>query len=225
MTDDDLEQAIARALARPGSAGLSELEVLHERVQGEREPLDPALARTWDALVRIASRSPDDLPHFFRHAEGRARWLSAARGPAHPDVIAAWVELGETADLECEWALATRAWEAVASAPADGMADAMLSSISRALRGLAGRRIAGGRLDEARVLFERDLALNEQLHRTAHPQLAISHENLALVLEQLGERARALAERALQRDVLAAGGANEGQLAAVDQHLARLRGA
>ena len=225
MTDHELDEAIAHARAQPGTAGLPALEALHERTQREREPLDPALGRTWDALVQVAGREPEDLTALYRHAEGRARWLAAARGPGHPETIDAWAELGEAADLELAWEIAARAWEAIVAAPSQGLPNAALWSVSRALRGLASIRHRAGQLDAARALFEQDLALNLRLHPGGHAQLALSHGNLALLLEEQGEAARALAERERQREILAATGASEGQLTAVDGHLARLRGA
>jgi len=225
VTDQELDQAITDAVNQPEGQGLDALVALLDRVQTERTPADPALARSWDALVEVASRSPDDIAAFLHHAERRARWLAAVRGPSDPATIKAWTAVGEAADGECAWDVATRAWEAVASAPLDAADRATQAEISLALRGLGTRRLAAGRLPEARVLFERDVALTERLHPAPHPQLALSLGNLALVLERLGERAPALQLRERQRGVLVAGGAAAGLVATVERQIAALAGA
>lgn len=225
MTDRELDEAIADALRHPEAQGLPALVELRDRAQAEREPLDPALGRIWDALVEVAGRSPDDVAAYLIHAEGRARWVAAVHGPAHPAAIKAWIAVGDAADLECAWDVATRAWEAVAGAPVGGADDETLAAISAALRGLGARRLAGGRPDEARILFERDLALTERLHPSPHAQLALSLGNLALALERLGARADALQLRTRQRDVLVAGGAAAGLLASVEAQIEKLTGA
>lgn len=223
MTDDDIDHAIASALAQPGDAGLDGLDALRERVERARDAADPALGRLWDALVRIAQRAGDRVDAQLALAEGRVRWLQAARGPTHPDTLDAWSDLGETADLEGARDVAARAWEALVGAPVAGAPGPAHARLSRALRGLAGRRLAAGRSAEARALFERDLAINEALHPGGHPQLALSLGNLALVAERLGERERARALRERQRAVLVAAGGAPSQLGPVDAHLARLR--
>jgi hypothetical protein len=224
VTDDELDQAIAHAVNQPAGRGLDELVALRDRVQSERQPLDPGLARTWDALVQVARRSPTDIADFFGHAEGRARWLAAVRGPTHRETIHAWADLGEAADLECDWEIATRAWEAVAGAPLDGADRPTQAAISQALRGLGARRLATGQLADARVLFERDLVLSERLYPSPHPQLALSLGNLAYALEQIGDHTPALQLRQRQRDTLVASGAASGLVAAVDEKIARLSG-
>lgn len=225
MTDDEIDRSIAIALALPEGAGVPVLAALRDRIEAERGAHDPALARTWDALVRAASRSPDDLALYLRHAEDRARWLMAVRGPAHAETIAAWDELGEAADAEMIWDVAARAFEAIIDAPAEPETRTGQLALSRALRSLGARRLSGRDLAAARRLFERDLVLGERLYGDAPAQLAISLDNLALVLERLGELAPALALRHRQRDMLAAAGASADQLAAVDRHIARLSGA
>jgi hypothetical protein len=97
----------------------------------------------------------------------------------------------------------------------------VLPLVSQALRGLASRR-SDGHVDEARRLFERDLALHEKISPGGSPQLALSLENLASLLEQLGERSQALALRRRQRDALVATGASRDQLDAVEEQIARL---
>jgi hypothetical protein len=224
VTDQDLDEAIAHAVNQPEGQGLPELVALRDRVQTERDPLDPALDRIWDALVEVASRSPDDIADYLRHAEGRARWLASVRGPAHAATIKAWSDLGDAAELECEWDVATRAWDAVVGTPLDGTDAATQVAISMALRGLGARRLASGLLDEARLLFERDLAVNERLQPSPDTQIALSLGNLALVLEQIGARGEALQLRERQRDVLVASGAAAGLLSRVDAHIAKLSG-
>jgi hypothetical protein len=224
VTDRELIEAIAHAVNQPVAQGLPALVALRDRVQAEREPADPVLARIWDALVEVAGRSPDDVAAYLRHAEGRASWLAAVRGPAHPATIKAWADLGDAADQECAWDVATRAWEAIAGVPLDGAGDEAEATLSAALRGLGTRRLAAGQLDEARRLFERELAVTERLHPSPDAQLALSLGNLALVLERSGARAEALQLRERQRAVLVDGGAAAGLLAEVDAHLARLRG-
>jgi hypothetical protein len=225
MTDQDLDAAIAQALREPNHQAMAALAALRDQLAAERDPLDPALGRTWDALVRAAERSPDDVAELMAYAEQRARWLAAARGPTHPDAIEAWIDLGETASLECVWDVAIRAWEAVAVAPVGAaVRDAALrSAVSRALRGLGARRLTS-QPTEARALFERDLALQEQAP-TNPTQLAISLDSLAVVLEQLGDRAGALAQRTRQRAVLATTDASASQLKMIDDRIARLSGA
>lgn len=224
MTDQELTEGIANALNQSGGGGLAELIALRDRVQAEHDPLDPALGATWDALVQVARRSHDDIAAYLRYAEGRARWLAAVRGPAHPSTIEAWIELGDAADQEDAWDVATRAWEAVVGAPVSGADPDAQAAVSVALRGLGGRRLAGGRLDEARLLFERDVAIVERSFSSPDPQRALSLGNLASVLERLGARAEALQARQRQRDVLVAGGAATGLLSRVDAHIARLGG-
>jgi hypothetical protein len=225
MTDQDLDRAIAQASRQPAAQAIAALTALRDQLAGERAPLDPALGRTWDALVEAAGRSADDVAELMAYAEQRARWLSAARGPHHPHTIAAWSELGETAQLEYAWDVAIRAWEAIASVPdTDAAGDSALrSALSHALRGLGARRLSGQRLAEARALFERDLALHERTGSTT-PQVAISLDSLGSVLEQLGDRAGALAVRTRQRAVLAATGASASQLKIVDDRIAKLSG-
>jgi tetratricopeptide (TPR) repeat protein len=225
VTDQELDEALARAVSEPDAQGLPALVALRDAARAERAPLDPALGRISDALVEVAGRSPDDLADYLRHAEDRARWLAAARGPAHPAAIKAWIDLGDAADQECAWDVATRAWEAVAGTPLDGADADTQAAISVALRGLGARRLAAGRLDEARVLFERDLVVTERLHPSPHAQLALSLGNLALVLERMGARAEALQLRERQRDVLVAGGAAAGLVASVEAQIAQLGGA
>jgi tetratricopeptide (TPR) repeat protein len=96
--------------------------------------------------------------------------------------------------------------------------------MSRALRGLGARRLAAQQFDEARALFERDLALHERAPGNA-PQLAISLDSLALVLEQLGDLAGALALRTRQRATLATTAASASQLQMLDDRIAKLSGA
>jgi hypothetical protein len=225
MTDDEIDEAIAQAVRQRGTAGLDELVAVREQVEREREPLDPAIGRIWQTLVRVAERSGEDVESQLVHGEGRARWLAAARGPDHVETLAAWIAVGDLADLECAWDVATRAWEAIAATamPGDGDRDVVVG-VSRALRGLAARRRAAARLDDARALFARDLALNERLH-PAHPQLAISLGNLADIVEQQGDRVQALTLRERQRDVLQAAGAQPAQLDPVDAHITRLHAA
>jgi len=225
MTDQDLDGAIAQALREPNHQAMAALAALRDQLAAERDPLDPALGRTWDALVRAAERSPDEVAELMAYAEQRARWLAAARGPTHPDTIEAWIELGETASLECAWDVAIRAWEAVAVVPVDAaLRDAVLrAAVSRALRGLGARRLTS-QPTEARALFERDLALQEQAP-TNPTQLAISLDSLAVVLEQLGDRAGALAQRTRQRAVLVTTDASASQLKMIDDRIARLSGA
>jgi hypothetical protein len=227
MTDQDLDGAISQALGQPDvQQAMAALAALRDQLAVERGPLDPALGRTWDALVRAAGRSSDDVAELMAYAEQRARWLAAARGPSHPDTIAAWIDLGETAALEYAWDVAVRAWEAVVNAPVGdaGTDSALRSAMSRALRGLGARRLAAQRLDDARALFERDLAVHERAPSNAS-QLAISLDSMALVLEQLGDRAGALALRTRQRAALGAASATEGQLATLDERIAKLSSA
>lgn len=222
MTDAEITGAIAQAMEQPGSRGLAELVALRDRVQADRGALAPALAPVWTALVQVASRRHADREQRMELAEDRARWLSAARGPSDPETIGAWVELAFSAEDDFDEPLATRAWEAVAAAPID--LDALpadaLPLVSQALRGLASRR-TGDRIDEARRLFERDLALQDKI-APGSAQLALSLDNLAALLEQLGERGPALGLRRRQRDALVAAGASRDQLDAVDAHIARL---
>ena len=143
MTDAEVTDAIARATSQLEGQGLAALVALHDRVKAERAPADPALGRTWDALVEVAGRSPDDIADYLRHAEGRARWLAAVHGPAHPATIKAWSQLGDAADTECAWDVAIRAWEAIVAQPLDGAAPEGQAMLSAALRGLAARGRAG----------------------------------------------------------------------------------
>lgn len=167
-----------------------------------------------------------NLDDVMQRGEERALRLSQTHGPTSPEAVEAWLELGDSAEQEMEWDVAVRAWEAVlAAVPPEGDVDAARPSISPALRGLGTRRMVAGRNQEARALFERDLAVNEQLFPNGHAQLAISLDNLAGVVERLGDKARALALRQRQRDVLAATGASAGQLSAIDQHVGRLSAA
>jgi len=64
-----------------------------------------------------------------------------------------------------------------------------------------------GRPGEARPLFERALAIDEQAYGPNHPEIAIDLSNLAGVLRELGRpgEARLLAERALAIDEQAYG--------------------
>lgn len=224
MTDRDIDDAIAGALDQPGNLGKAALLALRDRLRQERELIDPKLGDVWNAVVEVAARLPDDLAELLALSEDRARWLAAARGPGHADTIDAWSELAAAADIECEWDIASRAWDAVASAPVDleHGDPAALASVSLALRGLGARSLAGRQLDDARQLFERDLAIRERLHPQADPQLAVSLDNLASVLERLGDRARSLAVRQRERDVLVATGASSGQIRTVERHIAQL---
>jgi hypothetical protein len=208
MTDPEIRSAIAQAMQQQGSRGLADLVALRDRVQAERGPLDAALGPVWEALVQIASRRHADRELRMELAEAQARWLSAARGASDPDTIRAWVELGFSAEDDYNWPLATRAWDAVAAAPIDidALPADVLPLVSQALRGLASRR-ADDHVGEARRLFERDLALHEKISPGGSPQLALSLENLASLLEQLGEHSQALALRRRQRDALVATGA------------------
>lgn len=225
MTDDQLDQAISEAMQLSDQEGLSALTALRDRLQREGAPDVAALTQLWDAIVEVSRRSGDEAAS-LPYVEGRARWLAAAVGPAEPQTLEAWLELGDSADLECQWDVATRAWEAVLAATSGSSeVDAARPSISRALRGLGTRRMVDGRLDEALALFEQDLRVTQERYPGGHGQLAVSLDNLAHVLEQRGDRARAQAMRTRQRETLAAAGAGASQLAAVDQHLARLAGA
>ncbi len=221
MSEIDLDQAIARALQAPARDGLPSLIALRDRLQGEAGPMAPGLPLIWDAILQVVRRSPDD-EESMRREEERARWLGQTVGVSAPETLEAWLELGDAAEQEMEWDVAVRAWEAVlAAVAADGDVDAARPSISPALRGLGTRRLSAGRVSDAVALFERDLALNEQLF-PGHPQLALSLDNLARAVERLGDSARALALRQRQRQVLQATGASAGQLAALDQHVSRL---
>jgi len=224
MTDAEITAAIAQAMEQPGSHGLADLVALRDRLQADRGPLAPALDPVWKALVQVASRRHADRDQRMELAEQRARWLSAAHGPSDPETIRAWVELAFSADDDFDEPLAARAWEAVAAAPIDldALPADVLPLVSQALRGLASRR-ADARIDEARRLFERDRALQEKISPRGSPQLALSLENLASLLEQLDERGPALDLRRRQRDALVAIGASRDQLDAVDAHIARLR--
>jgi hypothetical protein len=224
MTDQELEGAIAVALGQPDNLGKPGLLALRARLQAERAPDDPSLGKLGDALVELAARTPGNLADLLAWSEERARWLAAARGPAHPETIIAWGELAATADLECAWGAAIRAWEAIVASPIDlDHGDpAMHAHVSLALRGLGARCLATGQVDEARRWFARDLALRERMHPRPEPQLAISLGNLAGALERLGERSQALAARRRERDVLVATGASRGQLDSVDRHIAAL---
>jgi tetratricopeptide (TPR) repeat protein len=225
MTDDQLDQAISEAMELSDEEGLSALTALRDRLQVDEAPDVAAMAQLWEAIVEISRRSGDEAAS-LPYVEGRARWLAAVLGPSEPQTLEAWLELGDSADLECQWDVATRAWEAViAATSAAAEVDAARPSISRALRGLGTRRMVDGRLGEARALFEQDLAANQQRYPGGHPQVAISLDNVAHVLEQLGDRDRALEMRRRQRDTLAAAGAGASQLAAVDQHVSRLASA
>lgn len=225
MTDLELSNAISGALAQPGNQGLAGLLAVRDRIQAERGPLDPTLEPVWDALVSIAGRDPEEVGELLQLSEEQARWLSAVRGPADATTIRAWSELGAAADLEYAHDVARRAWEAIAAAPLDldGVAPAVLPEISIAMRGLASSRTTAGRTDEARRLFERDLAINERMYPNGNAQLALSLGNLAGLLTQLGDVAQAVALRQRQRDVLVAIGASSGQLQTVDAQLAKLR--
>lgn len=224
MTDRELDDAIAVALGQPGNRGKPDLLALRARLQAERAPADPGLGKLGDALVELASRAHGDPADLLAWSEDRARWRAAARGPAHPDTIAAWGELAATADLACAWGAAIRAWEAIVASPIDvARGDpAVYSHVSLALRGLGARCLVTGQLAEARRWFERDVALREHMHQALDPQLAISLGNLAGALERLGERSQALAARRRERDVLVATGASRGQLDSVDRHIAAL---
>jgi len=224
MTDQELDDAIAIAIGRPRNLGKPELLALRARLQAERAPDDPSLGKLGDALVELASRTPGDLAELLAWSEDRARWLAAVRGPAHPETIIAWGELAATADLECAWGAAIRAWEAIVASPIDLDHEdpAVHAHVSLALRGLGARCLATGQLAEARRWFARDVALRERMHPRSDPQLAISFGNLAGALERLGEPGEALAMRRRERDVLIATGASRGQLDAVDWHIAAL---
>lgn len=223
MTDPEIKSAIAQAMQQQGSRGLADLVALRDRLQADRGPLDAALGPVWDALVQVASRRHADRELRMELAEARARWRSATRGAAAPETIRAWVELGFSAEDDYDGPLATRAWEAVAAAPTDidALPADVLPLVSQALRGLASRRV-DDRIDEARRLFERDLALHEKISPGGSPQLALSLENLASLLERLGERRQALVLRRRQRNALVASGASREQLDAVDEQIARL---
>ncbi len=223
MNDPEITKAIAEAMRQTGSAGLGDLVALRDRVQADRGPLDAALGPVWQALVQVASRRHDDLDQKLELSEERARWLSAVRGPSDPEAIGAWVELGFAAEDEYDASLAARAWEAVATAPIDidRLPTAVLPLVSQALRGAASRR-ESDRSDEARRLFERDVALNEKIAPAGSAQLALSLENLASLVERLGESAQALALRRRQRDTLVAIGASRDQVKTVDEQIARL---
>ncbi len=223
MTDAEIAGAIAHAMDQTGSRGLADLVALRDRLQADRGALAPALAPVWKALVQVASRRHADREQRMALAEDRARWLSATLGPSDAETIGAWVELAFSAEDDFDEPLATRAWEAVAAAPIDldALPAEALPLVSQALRGLASRRV-GDRIDEARRLFERDLALQDKIAPGGSPQLALSLDNLAGLVEQLGERAPALGLRRRQRDVLVATGASRDQLDAVDAHIARL---
>jgi tetratricopeptide (TPR) repeat protein len=159
----------------------------------------------------------------LQQGEARPRQLASTAGPSAPETIQAWLDLGDAAEQEMAWDVAERAWEAViAAAEAGGEVDAARPSISPALRGLGTRRLVQQRLEEARALFERDLALNEHLYPGGHAQLAISFDNLALVMERIGDKEEALQLRKNQRAVLLATGASEGRVADVDQRIAKL---
>lgn len=223
MTDSEITSAIAQAMQQPGSRGLADLVALRDRLEADRGPHAAALGPVWEALVQVASRRHADRERQMELAEERACWLSTVHGACDPDTLRAWVELGLSAEDDHDWPLATRAWEAVAAAPIDidALPGDVLPLVSQALRGLASRR-ADGHLDQARRLFERDLALNEKLSPGGSPQLALSLENLASLLEQLGERGKALVLRRRQREALAAVRASREQLDSVDEHIARL---
>ncbi len=221
LTDDQLEAAIAEAMEKSDSEGLAELIALRDSLPAESALAIPAMAQLWEAILEITSRSGDEAAS-LPYAEEHARWLASVLGPAEPETLEAWLAVGDSAEQEMQWDVATRAWEAViAAVQSSREVDAARPSISRALRGLGTRRLVDKRLDEARALFERDLALVEQLH-PGHPQVAISLDNLALVLERQGDLAAALATRQRQRDALIDGRASAGQLHAVEQHIARL---
>jgi hypothetical protein len=222
MTEPEIEAAIAQAIAKKASQGLPELVALRDQVQTSLGAHHPSLVPVWDALLRVASRSPDDIAAFLLHAQARAQWLTATRGAADPDTLEAWLSLGESAELECEWQVAIAAWEAVVAAPLDATTDAARPSISPALRGLGARRMVAGDLESARALFERDLALNEHLYPNGHAQLAISIDNLALVQERIGNAALSRSLRERERDMLLATGASSGQIAIIERHIARL---
>jgi hypothetical protein len=222
VTDHDLDQAIEHAVREPDGHGLAALLALRDRLTAERGPVDPALARTWDAIVEVAGQAPDGAVAALPLAEERARWLAAAHGAAHPAVLRAWVDLGEAAEQEFAWPVATRAWQAIVDAPTAAADPATLAAQSLALRGLGARRLAAGDPAGARALFERDVAVTERLRGAAHPQLALSLGNLAVAAARLDDRAGALAARRRQRDALAASGAAPSQLAAVDRELALL---
>lgn len=224
MSELNLDEVIAQALQAPGRDGLPALIALRDRVQGEAGPLAPGLPLIWDAIVQVIRRAPDD-EESMRREEERARWLGQTVGASSPEALEAWLELGDSAEQEMEWDVAVRAWEAVLAAVAsDGDVDAARPSISPALRGLGTRRLSAGRVSDAVALFERDLALTEQLF-PGHAQLALSLDNLARAVERLGDSGRALALRQRQRQVLQSTGASAGQLAVIEQHVARLSAA
>jgi hypothetical protein len=225
MTDDELDAAIHAAKDQADGDGVPALIAVRDRLQAERDVLDPGLGRVWDALVDLADRVDDDIPQLLALSEGRARWLAAARGPTDPEVIRAWRTIADVADSENEWDIATRAWLAIAGTPIDSADRASLLSVSLALRGLAGRKLADDEDDhiaDARALAERDLAVTERLWPDGHAQVALSLENLAAITARLGDRAAARAYRERQRELLIKTGGSPSQLAKVDAQLAQL---
>ncbi len=222
LSDARIDQLIAQAVAYDGGDGIPALIELRDQLQLERGPADPAVARAWDALVRVSCREPDDLEDYLFHAEGRARWRSDARGPSHPDTIAAWSELADAAEDEGAWDLAIRAWHEVIAAPITEADRLTLVAISHALRGLGARKLLGGQHAEAHALFERDLAINDQLFPDADPQLVISVANLALAVERQGDHPRAHQLRLRQRALLVATGASPNLISTLDAQIARL---
>lgn len=222
MTDDELDTAIREAKDQPDGDGVPALIAVRDRLAAERDVLDPGLGRVWDALVDLADRVDDDIPQLLELSEGRARWLAAARGPTDPEVIRAWRTIADVADSENEWDAATRAWLAIAGTPIDRADRASLLSVSLALRGLTGRKLAADALAEARVLAERDLVVTEQLWPDGHAQVALSLENLAAITARLGDRAAARAYRERQRDLLVKTGGSPSQLAKIDAQISQL---
>lgn len=162
----------------------------------------------------------------FDAAVAHAQDLAAARGAGDPETVKAWVAVAEDADLECEWAVVRRAWQAVVDAPiagGDATDDlAMQRARSAALRGLGARELADHKFGKARALFERDLELRRRMHAGPDVQIAVSLDSVAVALEQLGQRDQALAVRRDQRATLVAAGASESQLKLVDDRIARL---
>jgi tetratricopeptide (TPR) repeat protein len=223
MTDAEIENAIAQGLRAPGNEGLAELLALRDRVQAAAGVAAPTLPQIWRAIMQVLGRSPDDEVS-MQHEEEHARWLSATRGAADPETLEAWLDLGDAAEQEMVWDVATRAWQAaIAATESSAEIDAARPSLSPALRGLGSRRMVASRFEEARALFERDVVLNEQLYPHGHAQLAISLDNLARALDRLGDGAGALRLRERQREVLVATGASAGQVSALDAQIHQLK--
>lgn len=161
----------------------AEAEGLYKEALSEGEGADGHhRAVVWSNLAAVYKRQQrfDEAAGALEHV---VEFRRAALGESHPLVAVALNNLGELRRIQGQTSAAAKLFERSAALLSNS------DSVDRAavLNNLGAIRIEQGRYTEARRVLDTALALKESLLGAKHPQVAVTLNNIANVLQETGD--------------------------------------